>query len=137
MNKVTLFNCFDCNNGFLLIEAVINEPANKIDFSRFSVEQNASSNKEDRKLYAIQFLDPKGISRICDLFSIPGQSIPCRIAFFVAKNGGEILNTPYGAFDLREPERLPDRLINCIDFIGMADRDRYDYYNDVELETEF
>lgn len=133
MGKVTLFNCFDCNNGFLLVEAVINEPANKIDFSKFYVEQNVSENRDDRKLYAIQFLDSKGINRICDLYSNPGQEVPCRVVFFIAQSGGEILNTPYGAFDLRDPERLPDRLIKCVEFIGMADRDKYDYYYDVDL----
>ena len=59
---------------------------------------------------------------------------PCRVAFFVADNYGEIMNTPYGQFDLRNPEPLPDRLINCVEFIGMADRDKYDYYNDEALD---
>ena len=111
MKNIQLFNCFDCANGFYLIEAVINDKSGKIDFSRFSPNRRkGDENAEcaDSKLYAIPF--------------------------FVADNYGEIMNTPYGQFDLRNPEPLPDRLINCVEFIGMADRDKYDYYNDEALD---
>ncbi len=137
MKNIQLFNCFDCANGFYLIEAVINDKSGKIDFSRFSPNRRkGDENAEcaDSKLYAIQFLDPTGCERICELFNKPMNMRPCRVAFFVADNYGEIMNTPYGQFELRNPEPLPDRLINCVEFIGMADRDKYDYYNDEALD---
>ena len=58
MKNIQLFNCFDCANGFYLIEAVINDKSGKIDFSRFSPNRRkGDENAEcaDSKLYAIQF----------------------------------------------------------------------------------
>ena len=41
---------------------------------------------------------------------------PCRIAFFIYKEGSRTLRTPYGDFDLTNVEKLPKRLKNIIEF---------------------
>ena len=43
---------------------------------------------------------------------------PCRIAFFIYKEGSRTLRTPYGDFDLTNVEKLPKRLKNIIEFEG-------------------
>ena len=136
MKKISLFNCFDCHNGFLLIEMTMNVKAKKIKFDTFTVEHKGDDGSPDRKMYALQFLDLAGCERIRDLYTTPNSMKPCRFAFFLVKKFADIFKTPYGAYDLRDPDPIPERLINCLEFIGMADKDKYNYYYDQDLEDD-
>ena len=53
----------------------------------------------------------------CETYDKPDEEVnPCRIAFFIYKEGSRTLRTPYGDFDLTNVEKLPKRLKNIIEF---------------------
>ena len=55
--------------------------------------------------------------KICKIYDEPKEEVnPCRVAFFIYKEGSRTLRTPYGDFDLTNIEKLPKRLKNIIEF---------------------
>jgi hypothetical protein len=64
-----------------------------------------------------QYLNEDGTEKICETYDEPEHEVkPCRVAFFIYKEGSKMLRTPYGEFDLRNPQSLPTRLKDIIEF---------------------
>ena len=84
---------------------------------KFAVPDEKLNERDWQVPYMEQWLNESGTKRICEVYSRPKVNAnPCRIAFFIYKEGSENLRTPYGEFDLTNPKRLPWRLRMIIKF---------------------
>lgn len=116
MSNVDYYGCYDFNEEWYLVEMLINEEANEIDWSAFAVPEEGLEPKDWQTAYMEQYLNEDGTERICDVYDTPKGAVnPCRIAFFIYKTNAEMLATPYGNFPL-EDMQVPERLEQIIEF---------------------
>lgn len=117
MDTVQFYNCYDYNDDCYLIEMALDIPAHDINWIRFLVPQEGVRKSDWQCAFMEQYLNEDGTARICDLYDEPKENVkPCRIAFFIFKTPAEVLSTPYGDFLLSDPNPLPDRLADIIEF---------------------
>lgn len=117
--KVKLFECYDFNDEVYLIETVIDDSSDNIDWGEFTVPEKNAPESDWQVAYAEQYLNPDGTERICDLYDKPEEPVkPCRAAFFIYKTDTQEkkITTPYGTFGMENVEPVPERLLNCIEF---------------------
>jgi len=114
---VTYFSSYDYNEEWFLVEMVLNVSSAEIDWCAIEVPDEKLDKGNWQCAYLEQYLNADGTERICDLYDEPSPAInPCRVAFFIFKDGSQMLQTPYGSFDLTKTEKLPDRLAGIIEF---------------------
>lgn len=118
MNGVTFFDCYKFKRKWILVEMVIEEFSDKINWSDFLIPEDGRLKLDWQVAYLEQYLNPEGTERICELFETPKPSVyPCRTAFFIyKKRAGKVLSTPYGVFPIKKLYRLPQRLKDIIEF---------------------
>ena len=118
-NKIQLFECYEFNEELLLIEMLINDSFDNIDWAEFTVPEKGLGKDDWQCAYLEQYLNLDGTKKICELYDEPDPEVkPCRIAFFIYKyeEQEKKLLTPYGEFSLENPKPMPKRLIKCIEF---------------------
>ena len=125
-NKVEFFDCYDFNDELILIEMLINDSSDKIDFGQFVVPEQDLPESDWQCAYLEQYLNSQGTEKICDLYEEPDETVnPCRIAFFIYKfdDQDKKIITPYGTFSLNSLKPMPKRLLKCIEFEDEDDND--------------
>ncbi len=124
MSKVELFNCYDFNEEWYLVEMKLDISASEIDWMNIVVPDKKLDKSNWQCAYMEQYLNDDGTERICNLYDIPSGDIkPCRVAFFIFKNKrsilfgnrSKVLSTPYGEFKLCGG-KLPSRLKGVVEF---------------------
>lgn len=127
MNKnVPFFECYRFSDELILIEMLINDSSENIDFGEFVVPEQNLPESDWQCAYLEQYLNSEGTEKICDLYDEPEEAvIPCRIAFFIYKfdNQERKIITPYGTFSLEDLKPMPERLLKCIEFENEEDDD--------------
>lgn len=114
---VTLFNCFNYNEKWYLVEMAFDIPADSISFDEIVVPEEGVAKSDWQTVLAEQYLNADGTERICDLYEVPNDNAAAsRVAFFIYKTGSHILRTPYGQFELKDEEDAPNRLKSIIEF---------------------
>ena len=114
---VKSFGCYKYNRKWLLVEMLIDANVFEVKPGKFAVPDEKLNERDWQVPYMAQWLNEKGTKRICDVYSRPKvNSHPCRIAFFIYREDSKILRTPYGEFDLTNPQRLPWRLRFAVRF---------------------
>ena len=118
MNNVILFDCYKFKRKWILIEMMIEEFSDNIDFYHFTIPESGRLKLDWQVAYLEQYLNTEGTEKICDLFETPKPSVcPCRFVFFIyKKRTGKVLSTPYGEFPIKKLGRLPKRLKKIIEF---------------------
>ena len=118
MNDVTFFDCYKFKRKWILVEMIIEDFSDKIDFYHFTIPENGLLKLDWQIAYLEQYLNLEGTENICDLYETPKPSVsPCRIVFFIyKKRAGKVLSTPYGEFPITKLNRLPKRLKKIIKF---------------------
>ena len=113
---VTVFNCFNFNDEWYLVEMALTIPPEKIEFDRIVVPEDGVAEMDWQTVMAEQFLNNDGTKRICGLYETPDDGVSnSRVAFFVYKTGARFLRTPYGQFELSDVEEVPSRLKSIIE----------------------
>jgi len=116
-NHTQLIGCYDFNVDALLIEMIIDEIPNNIDFGKFCVPDNMIDSSDWQVAYMEQFLTLDGTGKLCEVYDIPPeQSKPSRIAFFLFKTENHELSTPYGDFSIINHQETPERIRGLIEF---------------------
>jgi hypothetical protein len=116
-NQVELIGVYDYNEGAILVEMIINETSENIDFAEFCVPDDKLDESNRQIAYMEQYLNLDGTAKLCDVHDTPTVSTnPTRIAFFLFKTDSLRLSTPYGEFSIERLENLPDRLAKIIEF---------------------
>jgi hypothetical protein len=114
---VTYFSCYKFNKEWLLVEMALNISSAEIDWDLIVVPDEELDESYWQCPYMEQYLNADGTEKICETYDEPEEEVnPCRIAFFIYKEGSRILRTPYGDFDLTNIEKLPKRLKSIIEF---------------------
>ena len=114
---VNFYGCYKFNREWLLIEISWNIASSQIDWDAISVPNNELEEDYWQCPYMEQYLNEDGTEKICETYDEPEEDVnPCRVAFFIYKDGSPILQTPYGNFDLTNIEKLPSRLKKIIEF---------------------
>ena len=115
---VNFFACYRFNRKWLLIEMGLNISSQNIDWCSIVVPDESLKPMYWQTPWLEQYLNEDGTKKICKPFDVPKEAVtPCRIAFFIYKEGSEVLRTPYGEFDLCPPKRTPWRLRKIIKFM--------------------
>lgn len=118
-SKVKFFECYDYSDELILIEMLINDSSENIDFAEFVVPDPNLDEDDWQCAYLEQYLNSEGTDKICELYDEPEEAVkPCRIAFFIYKfdEQDRKIITPYGSFPLEDLKHVPERLLNCIEF---------------------
>ena len=124
MEKVLFYGCYDFNDEWLLIEMQVNETCDNIDWGEIVVPQEDMKPGDWQCAYLEQYLNEDGTERICDLYDEPEEAVaPCRVAFFIYKIGMPVLRTPYGDFDLTDPQPVPERLVGGVEMESDEDEE--------------
>ena len=129
MSKVKFYDCYDYNDELLLIEMLVDENSEDIDFGEFVVPEKGLDENDWQCAYLEQYLIEDGTERICELYDEPQTPVkPCRFAFFLYKSEGQgkKLSTPYGNFSIESPKSMPKRLLDIIEFEDEEDEDDED-----------
>ena len=114
---VNFYACYDFSEEWLLIEISLNVVSSKIKWSAISVPNDELDKDCWQCPYMEQYLNEDGTEKICETYDEPEEDVnPCRVAFFIYKDGSPTLQTPYGDFDLTNIEKLPSRLEKIIEF---------------------
>ncbi len=114
---VRFWGCYEFNEEWLLIEMALNVANSEIDWGSFVVPDDTLDAGNWQCPYMEQYLNMDGTEKICETYNEPEEDVnPCRVAFFIYKDGSQILRTPYGDFDLVNTEKMPQRLQNIIEF---------------------
>ncbi len=117
MKKVGFFDCYDYNKGWMLVEMLIDDYSDNIDWLEFVVPEAGLEKDDWQCAYLEQYLNADGTKKICKLYNEPKTPVkPCRFAFFLCKIKEKTLVTPYGKFSLENLKPVPDRLKKCIEF---------------------
>ncbi|MDE6474724.1 MAG: hypothetical protein K2L70_06460 [Clostridia bacterium] len=128
-SKVQFFECYDYNEELYLIEMIINDSSNNIDWSEFVVPESNLPEKDWQCAFLEQYLNLDGTEKICELYDEPQEAVcPCRIAFFIYKYDTQEkkIITPYGTFSFENSIPMPERLLKCIEFEDEEDEDDED-----------
>jgi len=116
-NQTNFIGCYDFNSEAILLEMIIDEYPNEIDFTEFCVPDDTQKKENWQVAYMEQFLNLDGTCKLCETYDTPTeQSKPTRVAFFLFKTENQKLSTPYGDFSIANPQQLPDRLVDLIEF---------------------
>lgn len=116
MENVLFYGCYDFNDEWLMIEMLLDCTCDDIDWGKFVVPQEELKPDLWQCAYLEQYLNEEGTERICDLYDEPEEAVsPCRAAFFIYKLGMPKLRTPYGEFDLTNPQDVPERLVGVVE----------------------
>ena len=114
---VNFYGCYKFNKEWLLIELSLNIASSEIDWDAISAPNNELEEDYWQCPYMEQYLNEDGTEKICETYDEPEEDVnPCRVAFFIYKDGSPTLQTPYGNFDLTNIEKLPSRLKKIIEF---------------------
>jgi len=114
---VDFFACYNFKRKWLLVEMMLNVPSSEIDWCAMLVPDDDEPEDNWQCPYMEQYLNADGTEKICETYDEPQPDVnPCRVAFFIYKDGAEKLRTPYGDFDLTVVKPLPKRLKNIIEF---------------------
>jgi len=117
MVKVKLFSCYDYNDEWYLIEMLIDENSDDVDLSDFIAPNHELDKGNWQCPYNEHYLNEEGTELICEPWGEPEEGAkPCRLAFFLFKEGTSFLQTPYGDFSLGDVKNLPERLEDIIEF---------------------
>ena len=116
-NQMDIIGIYDFNNDAILVELIINEYPNNIDFINFCVPDKKTSKSGWQVPYMEQYLSLNGVDKLCETYDTPVEKIkPTRLTFFLYKTGLPELSTPYGNVSILSPSKMPDRLVKIIDF---------------------
>ena len=97
---VTYFGCYKFNKEWLLVEMALNISSEEIDWDSIVVPDEELDESDWQCPYMEQYLNVDGTEKICETYDEPEEEVnPCRIAFFIYKEGSRTLRTPYGDFD--------------------------------------
>ena len=114
---VNFYGCYDFSEEWLLIEMSLNVASSQIKWSAISVPNDELDKDCWQCPYLEQYLNEDGTEKICETYDEPEEDVnPCRVAYFIYKDGSPKLQTPYGNFDLTNAEELPSRLEKIIEF---------------------
>ena len=114
--NVLFYGCYDFNDEWLLIEMLLDGTFKDIDWINIVVPEENMSPSNWQCAYLEQYLNEDGTERICDLYDVPAEAAaPCRVAFFLYKVGMPAVQTPFGSFDLSNPQPVPNRLIGVVE----------------------
>lgn len=117
MSNVLFFDCYKFKRKWLLMEMLIDEASDSIDWDNFAVPEKGVAEFNWQVPYAEQYLDENGTEKICKLYEVPQVPVkPCRVVFFIYKTGGKILRTSYGEFSIENHKKLPKRLKCIVEF---------------------
>ena len=109
--------CYRFNRQYLLVEITLDMTPDDIDWFGFSVREEGLSEFDRQTPYMEQYLTPEGTDKLCEAWDEPeDQTAPSRVAFFLFRTEGTVLETPYGEIDLSEPTAMPERLKAIIEF---------------------
>ena len=125
-NKVQFYECYDYNEELLLIEMLVDDSSDNIDWGEFTAPEKGIDKDDWQCAYLEQYLNVDGTEKICELYDEPDPEVkPCRFAFFIYRypEQEKRLLTPYGEFSLENPKPMPKRLIKCIEFDNEEDDD--------------
>lgn len=114
---VSLFECYDFNEIWYLVEMSLSVAPFEIDWSGFVVPDKELDSSDWQCPYMEQYLNDTGTEKICDTYDKPeNDAKPCRVAFFILKDKATFLRTPYGDFEIKDVKNTPDRLKEIIEF---------------------
>lgn len=114
---VSYFECYKYNKEWLLVEMILNVPTSEIDWDSMVVPDDTLDEEDWQCPYMEQFLNADGTEKLCEVYDDPKEDVnPSRIAFFIYREGSELLRTAYGDFDLTNAQKLPKRLKSIIEF---------------------
>jgi hypothetical protein len=122
ISKIDLIGVYELNkmSDVHLVEIVINQSLINIDVSSFTQENDVLPKNEWQTAYDEHFLNNEGtvvVGRFGDQQSL-SMFTDTRIAFFMyCIDFNKPLLTQYGNVSLIKPTRIPERLINIIEFI--------------------
>lgn len=117
MGIVNLFHCYNYSREWYLVEMALDIPPSEIEWDKLVVPEDGVEERDWQCAYMEQYLNDDGTEKICDTYNEPeNDEKPCRVVFFIYKEGGNLLRTPYGDFPLTTSERVPKRLKNIIEF---------------------
>lgn len=114
---VTYFECYKFNREWLLVEMVLEIPSSEIDWESMVVPDGTLDRGNWQCPYLVQYLNAEGTEKICGTYEQPKDAAgPCRVAFFIFRDGARVLQTAYGDFDLTKAGRMPRRLKRIVAF---------------------
>ena len=112
-----IIGVYDFNENSILIEMVVNESPDKINFDEFYVPDSSIDKSNWQVPYMEQYISLDGTYKLCETYDTPvEQTKPTRFAFFIYKTGQPEISTPYGRIPILSLEKMPDRLVKIIDF---------------------
>ena len=122
---VTLFNSYSFDENCYLVEMALNVAPDDVAFDEILVPEEGMGPDDWQTVLAEQFLNADGTERICDLYDLPEEdTAPSRFVFFLYRDGSEKLVCPYGTYSLTDPQPLPQRLADIVEF--ESDEDEFD-----------
>jgi hypothetical protein len=111
------YSCYKYSKNWFLVEMVLDVKPSEIEFENIVVPDKLIKKSNWQCPYMEQYLNAEGTKKICETYDEPEEEVnPCRVAFFIYKEGSRTLRTPYGDFDLTNIEKLPKRLKSIIEF---------------------
>ncbi len=117
MKKAILHGCYDFNKDAVLVEMILDDTPQSIDWAGFVVPNAELDRMRWQCPYMEQYLSLEGTEKLCGTYDVPKkENMPTRVAFFLFKTEDEILSTPYGDFSIKNMTPMPERLANIIEF---------------------
>lgn len=106
------------NTHYILVEITLNCSPEDIDWFGFGVPEPGTDEFTRAAPYMEQYLTADGCDKICDAWEEPEDEDldSTRVAFFIECGHGDVLETPYGHIDISDPDPLPIRLYDIIEF---------------------
>ena len=121
------FACYDYQEEWLLVEMAADVTPSRIPWHKFQVPAEGIGPDNWQAPYQEQYLNSDGTERICDLYDLPEEdTAPSRFVFFLYRDGSEKLVCPYGEYSLTDPQPLPQRLADIVEFESDEDEDEFD-----------
>lgn len=117
MESVKLFECYSYNKHWYLVEMLLDLSSDEIDWDAIVVPDEELDEDEWQCPYMEQYLTEDGTAKLCETYDEPDPAVsPCRVAFFIYKEGAKLLRTPYGEFELTPSGKIPKHLKKLIEF---------------------
>lgn len=112
-----LHGCYNFNRTHLLVEISLDLTPDEIDWFGFSVPEEDIDEFDRIVPHMEQYLTPDGTDTLCDAWDEPEEQLkPTRVAFFLRKSEGTVLETPYGEILLTDTQKTPERLRSILEF---------------------
>lgn len=116
-NAMTVNGVYNFSKFYYLVEITFDLTPDEIDWFGFSVPEEGVSEFDRVIPYMEQYLTTDGLDKLCDAWDEPEeQEKPTRVAFFIKKSTGNVLETPYGDVPLSSDIKTPERLRKIIEF---------------------